>query len=238
MNIVKVEHLTKQYGSQQAVSDVNFTIDKGEIVGYLGPNGSGKTTTINIITGLVTPDKGKVDVLGCDVAKEYSKLLSRIGVVLDVNGLYERLTAKQNLEFFLNACGKSIDMKELDNMMELLQLKNDIDKKVKCFSKGMKRKLALARVLLVKPEMVFLDEPFDGIDIEVREEIIQLIRYYQEEYSTSFMLTSHVMADIEELATRIIVIREGKIIIDEGIMTFKEREGDSLTNKYLKVVKK
>jgi ABC-2 type transport system ATP-binding protein len=236
MDAIRLSKVNKAYGNNLVLNDVSFSAHEAEIVGYLGPNGSGKTTTIQSICGLTKYDSGSISVLGADVRSQYSQLYSKIAAIFDHNGLYERLSAIQNLEFFIAACGVRMDKRIIFDMLEKFDLSDVANKKVKTYSKGMKRKLALARVLLISPKILLLDEPFDGIDIESRELLVVAIKESCNKNGTCVLLTSHVMADIEELASRVIVIKTGKIIADASIAQFKIAN-KTLTESYMHIVK-
>lgn len=235
--ILSVNNIVKRFGQKEVLKKISFSMEEGDIVGYLGPNGSGKTTTLMSMTGLLKYDDGYIQVLGRDVQKEYESLYGKIAVLFDENGLFEKLTAKQNLMFYLKAFHREDNVDLAMDLMKKLDLYEDLDRKVATFSKGMKRKLALARCLIIKPSVMFLDEPFDGIDIEHRDKIITILKEYKKKYRISIILTSHVMADIEELANKIIIIQNGKIIVNETMEAFSARGGKNLTENYLKVIK-
>ncbi len=235
--ILSVNDVVKRFGSKEVLKEISFTVQEGDSIGYLGPNGSGKTTTLMSIVGLMKCNHGQIQILGYDVQKSYENLYGKVAVLFDENGLFEKLTARQNLQFYLKAFHKEENMDFALSLMQELDLYEDLDRKVATFSKGMKRKLALARCLIVEPAVMLLDEPFDGIDVEHRDKIISILREYRKKYNISMILTSHVMADIEDLADRIIVIQKGRIIADETIEEFSARGGKNLTENYLKVIK-
>lgn len=225
MVTVSVKGLSKSYKEKEVLKDISFELRKGDVVGYLGKNGSGKTTTINILVGLLKADKGTVALLGKNIEKEYSSLCGKIGIMFDENGLYGKMTVKQNLDYFIRLfradCRQNREFfEQLYREMDYEAIKN---MQVNKLSKGMKRMVALVRTLMLQPQILILDEPFDGIDIENRSKFIKLLRKYYEEKQPAILLTSHVMADIEELATRIIILKDGKIVIDDSMEEFRGR---------------
>lgn len=236
MSVLDVSMATKKYKKKVAIENVTFIVKQGDILAYLGPNGSGKTTTIKSILGQLELNAGTISVLGVNIAKNYDALYGKVCALFDENGLYERLTGKENICFFLNACGKQNLISEAIELLHEMDLSDELQQRVSTYSKGMKRKLALARSLAIQPELLLLDEPFDGIDIESRSKIIKVIKRYNVEHHTTIIMTSHVMADIEDLATQIIIIKKGHIIVNESILDFAERTGNTLSDKYLEVI--
>ena len=229
MVVADVFNLSKSYKDKKVLDNISFQLKNGDIVGYLGKNGSGKTTTINILVGLLGYDSGSISLLGRDISKDYNKLYGRVGIMFDENGLYSKMTVKQNLDYFeklfkMDTRKNKTFIAELYKEMDYDNIKNV---QVSKLSKGMKRMVALARTLMMWPEILILDEPFDGIDIENRSSFIRIIKKYYQAKKPAIILTSHVMADIEELANRIIVLRDSKIIVDETMENFKAQGKDN-----------
>lgn len=238
MVVANVSGLSKSYGGKKVLDNISFQLKKGDIVGYLGKNGSGKTTTINILVGLLKYDSGTVSMLDCDISKEYNKLYGKVGIMFDENGLYNKMTVKQNLDYFVKLF--KVDTRKnksfITELYKEMDYENIKDIQVSKLSKGMKRMVALVRTLMMWPELLILDEPFDGIDIENRSSFIKLIKKYYQAKKPAIILTSHVMADIEELANRIMILKDNKIIVDETMESFKSegREGSmTLSEIYL-----
>lgn len=233
MEIISVNNVCKSYGKLRALDGISFTVNKGDIIGYIGPNGSGKTTTISAITNLCNIDKGQINIYGEDNRINYGKNLSKISIINENNGLYDGVSAVANLKFFTSAV--NMDKKEAQKRIdELLYDFNLFDRRkdpIKKYSKGMKRKLEIARAIIYKPEILILDEPFDGIDVESKISIITLLKEYAQRNNISIILTSHIMEDIENLANRIIILKTGKKILDESTETFMNRA----YNKYINI---
>ena len=166
---ISVNHLVHSFGERRAVDDLTFEVGRGEVFGLLGPNGAGKTTTVRLLNGLYQPSGGVMRILGLDPAARGQEVRARTGVLTETPALYERLTAYQNLEFF----GRLADMKPTDlkqriaELLEFFELEKRANDKAGTYSKGMKQRLALARALLTRPEVVFLDEPTSGLDPEI-----------------------------------------------------------------------
>ena len=207
--MIEVKGLTKRYGELLAVDSISFNVEKGEIFGFLGPNGAGKTTTIKILTGELEPTDGDVKVAGFNPVSDRKNLHKIIGVVPEVQNLYERMTAKENLAFFAKLY--DINHKRVDELLEQFDLQEWANEKVKNFSLGMKQRLLLARGLLPKPDILFLDEPTKGLDPYTARYIRSIIREVNKKGATIF-LTTHYMEEADELSDRVVIIDKGKII--------------------------
>lgn len=211
---IRTNEMTRDFGKVRAVDRLSLEVPSGIVFGFLGPNGSGKTTTIHLLLGLLEPTSGKAEVLGFDTMAQASEIRSRAGALLEFSGVYERLSAIDNLEFFgriwkMSAADRRARSKELLEHMGLWERRND---KVGKWSKGMKQKLAVARTLYHSPRLVFLDEPTSGLDpvaaAALREDIESLVH---RENATVF-LTTHNLPEAEKLCDRIGVIKKGKLI--------------------------
>lgn len=197
----------------QAVKDVSFEVDYGELFGLLGPNGAGKTTTIKLLTTMLLPTSGKATVLGCDVQKDVTKIRERIGIVLGgERGLYTRVSAIDNLRYFADLYGvpKTIRDKRIKELLEFMGIWDRAHDRVETYSKGMKQRLHLARGLINDPELIFLDEPTTGLDPEIARDTRNMIRELLEKGKT-ILLTTHYMFEADELCKRIAVIKNGTI---------------------------
>lgn len=224
--IVDVSHLNKSYKMRrrkehiQAVNDVSFKVQKGEILGLLGPNGAGKTTTIKMICGLLIPDSGSISIKGMDLSKNKLQGLQHISAVLEGNrNLYWRLTVRENLEYFAGNRGKS--RKEvygrIEELLEQFNLKGKEHELVNRLSRGMQQKLAIAVALLADSEVILLDEPTLGIDIETGYEVRQILRDIVEKSNRTIILSSHDMDVIQDLCDRTVIINHGQIVVDDKV---------------------
>ena len=211
---IRMEEMTKDFGKVRAVDRLSLEVPAGIVFGFLGPNGSGKTTTIHLLLGLLEPTSGKAEVLGFDTVAQASEARSQAGALLEFSGVYERLSAMDNLELFgriwkMPASDRRARSKELLEHMGLWERRND---KVGKWSKGMKQKLAVARALFHRPRLVFLDEPTSGLDpvaaTVLREDIEALVH---REQATAFV-TTHNLPEAERLCERIGVIKNGKLL--------------------------
>jgi ABC-2 type transport system ATP-binding protein len=205
---ITLENVSKKLGGRQVLNSVNFSIQTGDIFGYLGPNGAGKTTTIRIILGLMTPTHGKVSVLGKDVSIDGNR--GRVGFVLETDGLYDYMTAYENLVFYSNLYGVSQFSGKIQNTLNLVRLADRAKDKVSSYSKGMRQRLALARAMVHDPDILILDEPTAGVDptgqIEVRQIILDLAAR-----GKTIFFSSHNLDEVQRICNRIALINRGLI---------------------------
>jgi ABC-2 type transport system ATP-binding protein len=233
-NAIQTTHLTRDFGTVRAVDQISFEVDSGSLFGFLGPNGSGKTTTIRLLLGLLEPTQGKLSVLGYDPISQGDLVRQNCGALLEHTGLYERLTAAENLEFYarvfrLSSSERNTRIKELLSNMGLWDRKNET---VKSWSRGMKQKLAVARAMLHRPKVIFLDEPTAGLDpvaaSDFREDLQNLVR----QSGVTVFLTTHNLNEAEKICDRVGVIREGKLLAIGSPDELRLRNG----NAYIDVV--
>ena len=235
--IIKVENLTKRYNGLTAVDSINFSIKKGEIFGFLGPNGAGKTTTISILCTLLKPTAGKAWVACCDVTKEPNRVRKEIGIIFQDPSLDDRLTAEDNLRFhgYLYNMDHEMIKKRIEEVMTLVELYDRRKDYVKKFSGGMKRRLEIARGLMHRPKLLFLDEPTLGLDPQTRVHIWDYILKMKKETGLSVFMTTHYMQEAE-VCDRIAIIDHGKIVDLDSPAQLKEKHGEStLEGVFLKL---
>lgn len=211
-----VKDLRKKYGDIEALRGVSFTVRKGEIFGLLGPNGAGKTTTIHILTTVIKPTSGYAEVAGYDVVKRPDEVRKRIGVVFQDITLDLNLTVYENLWLHGKIYGiPSNELKRrIEEVLDLIELKDWKNKLVKNLSGGMKRRVEIARALLHRPEVLFLDEPTLGLDPNSRMKIWSYIKMLKKEYNITILLTTHYMEEAEQLCDRIAIIDRGRIVAE------------------------
>ncbi|QQE79003.1 ATP-binding cassette domain-containing protein [Alicyclobacillus sp. SO9] len=226
---VEVNNLSKTFGSFAAVSGVNFHIGMGEIYGLLGPNGSGKTTTLNMISGLSDPSKGEVKVFGFNPRKQAVSVRRLLGVVPQETALYEELSAERNLAFHAELFGYRGKQKRerIAAMLELAQLQDRAKSRVKTFSGGMKRRLSIGRALLHNPSLVYLDEPTLGVDVQSRNVIWNYI-LQMKAAGKSVLLTTNYLEEANALCDRIGILDKGKLIAEDTPAKLKARFGSSV----------
>lgn len=212
--IVSVSHLSHRYGSRLALDDINFEVQPGEVFGLLGPNGAGKTTTIRLVNGLFTPTAGVLRVLGFDPIRQGDEVRSRTGVLTETPALYERLTARQNLEFFATLMGLPAAERHtrVDELLKFFELEERANDRAGTFSKGMKQRLALARAILNHPALVFLDEPTAGLDPEASQQVRDWIAHVSRQEGHTVILCTHILSEAERLCDRVAVMAPGRML--------------------------
>ena len=245
MSIIKVENLQKtfkvklkekgfigslksiikpKYKYIKAVKNINFEVEKGEIIAFIGPNGAGKSTTIKMLTGILYPDKGQIKVLDINPIKERKKLAYQIGTVFgQKEQLWTHLTPYDNFKFFgsIYDIPENIIEKKIQEFIELFELEEFINTPVKNLSLGQRIRCEIVASLIHEPKVLFLDEPTIGLDPVVKENIRTLIKRMNKEYKTTIFLTSHDVGDIEKLCKRVIIINNGQIVLDDTMENLK-----------------
>lgn len=209
--VLKTYNITKKYGEQLAVDNVNMTIKKGDIYGFIGQNGAGKTTLIRLITGLIHKSGGEIELLGANEENELNKARTMVGSLIETPSFYTNMTARENLEvsrLVRNIPGK----KCIDEVLELVGLKDVEKKKVKNFSLGMRQRLGIANALMGNPKLLILDEPINGLDPMGIVEIRELLKKINKEKDMTILISSHILSELSELATTYGIISNGKLI--------------------------
>ena len=209
--ILKTYNITKKYGNQVAVNNVNMTIRKGEIYGFIGQNGAGKTTLIRLITGLIHKTGGEIELLGATGENELNKSRTMVGSLIETPSFYTNMTARENLE--VSRLVRDIPGKKcIDEVLELVGLKDVEKKKVKNFSLGMRQRLGIANALMGNPKLLILDEPINGLDPMGIVEIRELLKKINKEKDMTILISSHILSELSELATTYGIISNGKLI--------------------------
>jgi ABC-2 type transport system ATP-binding protein len=213
MIAIQAENLQKTFGTVNAVNDVSFTVEEGEVFGFLGPNGAGKTTTIRLLTGILTPDSGRVTIKNINMKKHPIDAKMMMGVIPEMGNVYVDLTAKQNLMLagkYYGLSKKELDHKatELLSTLELYDRRND---SVRTFSKGMKQRISIGCAIIHDPQILFLDEPTEGLDVKSRRLIVKIIQDMNKKGCTIF-LTTHNIEEANKLCERVCIIHNGQIV--------------------------
>lgn len=224
--MIEVENLTKYYGPNKAIDNISFSINKGEIVGFLGPNAAGKTTTLRIITGYFPPTYGKAKIGGYDVMENPIEVKKLIGYMPENPPLYNDMTVKSFLNFAAKL--RSIPRKKRKEAIEeaatLSGLKDNMKSIIGHLSKGYKQRVSLAQALLHKPDVLILDEPTAGLDAKERIEVLNLIREFAGKKTV--MLSTHILADVEKVCDRVIIIHKGNIVASGSYDVLSSRVAD------------
>ena len=229
MNAIEVAGLSRTFKDLRAVDNISFTVEAGEIFGFLGHNGAGKTTSIRMLTGQLRPTGGRAQVAGCDVVTERQRLKPLIGVVSENQNLYERMSGRENLAFAARLYGTT--SKRVDEALDQVGLRERARDKIQDYSNGMKQRLLIARALLHQPQIVFLDEPTRGLDPVVGRDIRRLILDLSNQGVTIF-LTTHYMEEADQLCGRVAFISDGRIVALDTPDNLKVAHGqNSLTAK-------
>jgi len=209
MNVLEVKDVYKHLGKREIIKGISFSVKEGEIFGFLGPNGAGKTTTIRMMVGLIAANKGTISIMGHEISKEREKALSNIGAVVENPELYTYLTGRQNLMQI--AAIRRISKKDVDEVIELVNLKDRIDDKVKKYSLGMKQRLGLAAALISKPKLLILDEPTNGLDPTGIMDFRDIVRHSAKELKTAVFISSHMLSEVQQLCDTVAFINNGVI---------------------------
>ena len=236
--IIETEGLTKVYGSQTAVNQLTFQIREGEVFGFLGPNGAGKTTTLLMFLGLTEPTSGKVRVCGFDPARDPLGVKERVGYLPENVGFYEDMDARQNLRFVarLNRIPDDVSLERIEELLNVVGLLEEAEKKVGIYSKGMRQRLGIAEVLVKEPKVIFLDEPTIGLDPDGTNRMLDLIHSLSREKNITVFLSSHLLDQVQRICDRVGIMIKGELVaigpiqelgqkklgIDKGYYTLEE----------------
>ena len=223
--MIRVEHLTKSFGEIQAVRDVTFEVGKGEIFAFLGPNGAGKTTTIKMLTTLLRPTGGRIEIDGLDPSQDQNEVRKRFGIVFQDPSLDDELTALENLDLHgaLYHVPRKVRVERSQSLLKLFELWDRRNDPVKQFSGGMRRRLEIARGLLHTPKIIFLDEPTLGLDPQTRNQLWSQVKKLNEEEQVTVFLTTHYMEEADRVAQRIAVIDHGSIVAQGSPAELKQQ---------------
>ncbi|MCP4668446.1 MAG: ABC transporter ATP-binding protein [Deltaproteobacteria bacterium] len=210
--LLATRELSKRFGKRLVVDDLNLEVHKGDIFGFLGPNGAGKSTTIKMLFGLVRPTSGKIEIFGHPLSASRKRALKRVCGIVEQPDFYLQLSARKNLEI-LGVLSGGIRKERIAQVLDLVRLNGQANDKVKTFSHGMKQRLGIAQALLSEPELIILDEPTTGLDPQGMKEVRELIARLSEEEGITILLSSHLLHEIEQTATRMAIIHQGQLIV-------------------------
>jgi ABC-2 type transport system ATP-binding protein len=221
---VNVEGLGKSFGNVQALKEVTFQITEGEVYGLIGPNGAGKTTTLRIISTLILPTSGSATVFGVDVVRQAGQVRQILSYLPEESGVYRNLSGMEYLQFMAKFSGSDTKA-AIKEAMEISGLGERLKDKAKTYSKGMKRRLLLARALMTKPKLAILDEPASGLDVLSAYHIRKIIKQYVKQNGVTVLLSSHNMLEVEYLCDRVALVNKGKIVLEGQPAQLKAKYG-------------
>ena len=216
-SVVSVNNLSKKYGNIQAVNDLSFTVNEGDVYGFLGQNGAGKSTTIRMLLTLIAPTAGEIHIFDKKLSTHRSEILSNIGAVIEKPDLYKYLNAYDNLSIFARMSGIKVSRQLLMNQLQMVGLADRAKDMVKTFSQGMKQRLGIAVALVHNPALIILDEPTNGLDPQGIADIRTLIIRLSKEMGKTVLISSHLLSEIEVIANRMIIIHKGQKIIEGNV---------------------
>ena len=212
--IIKVTSLTKQFRNLTAVDNLSFTVQEGDVYGFLGQNGAGKSTTIRMLLTLIAPTHGSMQLFGYDLKHHRIEILRQVGAVIEKPELYKYLSAYENLKLFAKLSGIRYTNETLMNQLEMVGLAERAHDKVKTFSQGMKQRLGIAVALVHDPKLIILDEPTNGLDPQGIADIRNLILHLSRDLKKTVLVSSHLLSEIEQVATRLLIIDKGKKLVE------------------------
>lgn len=223
-SIITVRNLSKDYGSFKAVDNLNLDVFYGDVFGFLGPNGAGKSTTIRMLLSLISPTQGSIKIFGQELNHHRNAILSKIGCIVEKPDFYKYMSAEKNLEYFAALSGDKPSKSKIAEMLELVGLKGREKDKVKGYSHGMKQRLGIAQTLIHDPDLIVLDEPTTGLDPQGIIDIRNLILHLQKDLKKTVFLSSHILSEIELIASRMIIINKGKTIVQGEVKSLLSSE--------------
>ncbi len=219
--ILKCENLYKNFGKKQILKNVSFELYSGDILGFIGPNGAGKTTTIKLILGLQGITEGKVTINGYNIERQFEKAIEKVGAIVENPDLYMYLTGYENLKLISNLYD-NIDKNRIDEVVKLVKLEKRINDKVSKYSLGMRQRLGIAQAILHKPNLLILDEPTNGLDPEGIKEMRELLINLAKKEKMAILISSHNLAELDNLSTKVCIIKNGEIIETSDIESIKK----------------
>ena len=221
--VLKCENLNKKFGKKQVLDNVSLEIQEGDILGFIGPNGAGKTTTIKLILGLQSITEGKVSINGYDIEKQFTKAIEKVGAIVENPDLYMYLSGYENLKLIANMY-PGVNQARIDEVVKLVKLENRIKDKVSKYSLGMRQRLGIAQAILHKPNLLILDEPTNGLDPEGMKEMRDLLVELAKQEKMAILISSHNLAELDNLCNKVCIIKNGKIIETSDISKIKKQE--------------
>jgi ABC-type multidrug transport system ATPase subunit len=222
--VLRIDNLSKHYGTRLAVDNLNLTVRRGEIFGFLGLNGAGKTTTIRMLLGLITPTTGRAEIFGSNVQTSRARILPRVGALIETPALYPYMSGRSNLQAIASVLG-GVPKKRIDTVLEMVGLLGRDRDRVGTYSLGMKQRLGMAIALLQDPDLLILDEPANGLDPAGIVEMRNLLHRLSSEGKT-VLISSHILSEVQQICTRIAIIHHGKLVTETTVDELLSGQGD------------
>lgn len=233
--LLETRGLTKSFGGRKIIDNLSLKVCKGDVYGFLGRNGQGKTTTIRLMTGLIFPDAGDVLISGHSIKKNFKQAISNVGVIVETPSFYGYLSGYDNLRLMANLIPGARKAK-VDEVLKIVGLKERAKDKVRTYSLGMKQRLGIANALLGEPKLIILDEPSNGLDPQGMREIKELIVQLSSEKDIAFFISSHLIHDIEQICNRVAMIDKGKVLVEKSVKALiDDSGGKSLEELYFEI---
>ncbi|KYP12922.1 ATP-binding cassette domain-containing protein, partial [Flavihumibacter sp. CACIAM 22H1] len=218
--LIEVKHLVKNFDDLVAVSDLSFSVYQGDVYGFLGQNGAGKSTTLRMLLSLIHPGSGSIRLFGEELSVSKKAVLKRVGAVIERPDLYKYLSAKENLSIFSRMSGQKRSERQQMEQLEMVGLADRANSKVSSFSQGMKQRLGIAVALVHNPDLVILDEPTNGLDPQGIADMRNLILHLSKERNKTVVVSSHLLSEIEQVATRMIILDKGRKMVEGRVSDF------------------
>jgi ABC-type multidrug transport system ATPase subunit len=212
--VINVEHLSKEFKEITAVKDLSFTVEPGQVYGFLGQNGAGKSTTIRMLLTLIEPTGGVIEIFGMNLKKHRKDILRKVGAMIERPDLYKYLTAKENLQIFAQMSGVKVPGKKIMEQLEKVGLAERAKSKVRTFSQGMKQRLGIATTLVHDPDLIILDEPTNGLDPQGIADVRNLLLHLRREMKKTVFVSSHLLNEMEMIADSMLIIDKGKKVVE------------------------
>ena len=219
--ILKCEKLNKHFGKRKILNDVSFELYEGDILGFLGPNGRGKTTTIKLILGLNSIDSGKVEIDGFDIEKQFNSAIEKVGTIVENPDMYMYLSGYENLKLIANLY-KDVTKEKIDEVVRLVKLEERIKDKVSKYSLGMRQRLGIAQALLNSPKLLILDEPTNGLDPEGIKDLRNLLKDLAKNHNMAILISSHNLSELESFCNKVCIIQNGSVIETADVKKLKK----------------
>lgn len=226
-NMIEVRGLSKSFGRRRVIDNIDLTVKKGDIFGFLGPNGSGKTTTIRMLLGLIHPDKGTVRINGHDLKTDFSNAIKGVGAVVETPKFHSYLSGRKNLELMANLI-PNLPEDRVDTVLAMVGMSRRADDKVRTYSLGMKQRLGIANALLGNPELVILDEPTNGLDPAGMKEIRDIILRLAGKENITFLISTHLLFEVEQICSRVAILQRGKILAEGDVKELLSNNNEKL----------